>query len=98
MWKIENGIDSGDMYEYETWTVTDGIKSFKCDCEEDAQWLLNFINNFSWKECKTQRPPVDVPVYAFGEKHGNRTDKADDNIDICTWDGNSWWEDSGTEV
>ena len=86
------------IYDCEVWTVIHDKKFFDCNNEEYAKWLANILNNLTWKECKKEHPPIDIPVYAFGNKHGNRIDGQDYNIDICSWDGNSWWEDSGTEV
>ena len=40
-WVIEYDNDTGSSNEgfWEWWTVTNGEKSFKCDSEQDAQWL-----------------------------------------------------------
>ena len=99
MWKVEKGFNSVGMYEYEIWMVTNDKKYFDCgDNKENAEWLAGILNNLTWKKCSDEHPPIGVPVYAYGDKHGNRTDGQDDNIDICSWDGDSWWEDNGTEV
>ena len=40
-WRIDYDNDSGndDGAFWEWWTLTDGVRSFKCDSEADAQWL-----------------------------------------------------------
>lgn len=50
-WKIEYDNDTGPDDEgfWEWWTVTDGEKSFKCDVEADAKWLLNLLNESKQK-------------------------------------------------
>lgn len=44
-WKIEydNDTGPGDEGFWEWWTVTDGKRSFKCDSEDDAKWLLEAL-------------------------------------------------------
>jgi hypothetical protein len=40
-WRIDYDNDTGnnDGGFWEWWTLTDGVRSFKCDSEADAQWL-----------------------------------------------------------
>lgn len=45
-WKIEydNDTGSGDEGFWEWWTVSDGTRSFKCNSEDDAEWLAETLN------------------------------------------------------
>lgn len=45
-WTIEYGNDTGpgDDFFHEWWTVTNGEKSFKCESEDDAEWLSKLLN------------------------------------------------------
>lgn len=46
-WKIEydndTGPDDGGFWEW--WSVTNGVKAFKCESEEDAQILLVLLQS-----------------------------------------------------
>ena len=46
-WRIYYDNDTGpdDESYWEWWTVTNDEKSFKCDSQEDAEWLLSIIAN-----------------------------------------------------
>ncbi len=48
-WKIEydNDVGPDDDGFWQWWTVTDGQRSFKCDTEEDAKWLLEKLKRTS---------------------------------------------------
>lgn len=45
-WEIEYDNDTGASDEYfaEWWTVTDGTRHFKCNSEDDANWLKDTLN------------------------------------------------------
>ncbi len=44
-WNIEydNDVGSNDEGFWEWWAVSDGMRYFKCDAEEDAEWLQNVL-------------------------------------------------------
>jgi len=44
---ITYGNDTGtdDDFFCEWWTVSNGVRYFKCDTEEDAEWLRATLNN-----------------------------------------------------
>ena len=46
MWKIEydNDTGPGDEGFWQWWDVTDGNRSFRCNCKDDAEWLCNLLN------------------------------------------------------
>ena len=46
MFNIEYDNSTGPYDEgfYEWWTVTNGTRSFKCNSEEDANWLCGMLN------------------------------------------------------
>lgn len=46
-WRIEYSNDVGPDDEgfWEWWDVTDGERYFKCDKEDDAEWLQKQLNN-----------------------------------------------------
>ena len=41
-WKVEAGPKTEGYYEW--WEVTDGTRTFKCDKQEDANWLVAILN------------------------------------------------------
>lgn len=45
-WSIDYDNDTGpnDDYFHEWWVVTNGSRSFKCNSQEDADWLCNLLN------------------------------------------------------
>ena len=45
-WKIKMNNDVGpdDDYYIEWFEVSDGMKKFKCDEENDAKWLADVLN------------------------------------------------------
>lgn len=49
MFTIEynNDTEDDDGSFYEWFTITDGIKVFKCDFEEDADWLCDKLNKIT---------------------------------------------------
>jgi len=49
-----------------------------------------------WIDCKAQMPPINKQVLAYGPS--KRALVGGVNIDICLWDGLSWWDDGGTEL
>ena len=46
MWKVEydNDTGHGDEGFWQWWDVTDGDRSFRCNSEDDAEWLCNLLN------------------------------------------------------
>jgi hypothetical protein len=46
IWKIEwhNDVGPDDEGYWEWWEVSDGVKTFRCDSEDDAKWLLSILN------------------------------------------------------
>lgn len=54
-WAIEydNDVGRDDESFSESWTVTDGERSFRCNNEGDARWLkeqLEYVNQMDLKE------------------------------------------------
>lgn len=47
-WRIEYDNDTGanDDYFHEHWDVTDGVTTFGCESEEDAEWLVVVLDQF----------------------------------------------------
>jgi hypothetical protein len=45
-WRVDYNNDTGPNNEsfWEWWEVTDGARIFKCDDENDAQWLCDLLN------------------------------------------------------
>jgi len=45
-WTIEYDNDTGprDDSFFESWTVTNGTRYFKCTDEDDAKWLAELLN------------------------------------------------------
>lgn len=50
-WTIQYDNDTGpdDDSFWEWWTVSDGVKNFKCDNEQDAKWLLALLESKATK-------------------------------------------------
>lgn len=44
-WRIDYDNDTGPNDEgfWETWTVSNGERSFECRSQEDAEWLLSLL-------------------------------------------------------
>jgi hypothetical protein len=42
--KYDNDAGSDDGGFSEWWFVTNGIRSFKCESESDAEWLAKLLN------------------------------------------------------
>jgi len=60
-WRIENDNDTGSNDEYfvEWWNVTDGEKSFRCNTEADANFLLSVLTPPASDELKEDWVSVD---------------------------------------
>lgn len=46
-WTVDYDNDVGPYDEgfWEWWTVSNGVKSFKCDSKDDADWLCSILNS-----------------------------------------------------
>jgi hypothetical protein len=59
-WRIEydNDTGPGDEGFWQWWTVTNGTRSFKCDSEDDAKWLCDFLNRAAAMAPTGEKPPT----------------------------------------
>jgi hypothetical protein len=49
-----------------------------------------------WIKCSETMPPIYKQVLAYGPGKGELVGGA--KIEICVWDGDTWWNEGGTEL
>lgn len=76
-WRIDYENDTGndDGAFWEWWTLTDGVRSFKCDSEADAQWLQAALTQ------PAQPAEGGEAVYQCQGADGRWTDQSRDSYD-----------------